>query len=87
MAKYKLGLAAFVLALGIAAAPGAQAAGVSSGAAAFTPIEQNVEAVRFCPITILCRKGTHAVCRYNSHRHKCVCHCVPRGPIGIKPLH
>ena len=87
MAKHKLGLAALVLALGIAAAPGVQAAGVSTGAGAFTPIESDVVAVRFCPIRILCKKGTHAVCRYNSYRHKCVCHCVPRGPIGIKPLH
>jgi len=80
MTKRKLGLASLMLALGIAAAPAVQAAGVSSGAGAFSPVESNVVAVRFCPITILCKKGTHAKCHYNSYRHKCVCHCVPKHP-------
>ncbi len=80
MTKHKLGLAALVLALGIAASAGAQAAGIASGAGAFTPVEQNVVPVRFCPITILCKKGTHAKCHYNSHRHKCVCTCVRNRP-------
>ena len=80
MAKHKLGLAALVLALGIAVSPGALAAGISTGAGAFSPVEQDVVAVRFCPITILCKKGTKAKCRYDSHRHKCVCHCVPSHP-------
>jgi hypothetical protein len=78
MTKRKLGLAALVLALGILAAPGAQAAGVSTGAGAFTPIEQTVVPVRFCPITILCKKGTHAKCHH--HHGKCVCHCVRNHP-------
>lgn len=80
MTKRRLGLAALVLALGIVVAPGGHAAGISTGAGAFTPIEGNVEAVRFCPITILCKKGTHAKCAYNKHRHKCVCRCVPNHP-------
>jgi hypothetical protein len=84
MRKHKLGLAALVLALGIAVVPGVQAAGISTGAGAFTPIDENVVAVKFCPIHILCKKGTHAVCKYNKHRHKCVCTCVRNGPIGIK---
>jgi hypothetical protein len=80
MTKRKLVLASLVLALGIAGASTAQATGISTGAGAFSPVGENLVGVRFCPITILCRKGTHAKCHYNTHRHKCVCRCVPNHP-------
>jgi hypothetical protein len=80
MTKRKLGWASLVLALGILAAPVGQAAGVSTGAGAFTPVDEDVVAVRFCPITIACKQGTKAKCTYNRHRHKCVCRCVPKHP-------
>jgi hypothetical protein len=87
MTKRKLGLAALVLALGIAAAPGAYAAGISTPGQAFSPVGENVEAVRFCPIRIFCVRGRVARCHYSPYLHRCVCRCVPRGPIGIKPVH
>jgi hypothetical protein len=80
MLKRKLGLALLVLELGIAAAPGASAAGISTPGAAFTPIDENVVAVRFCPVRIFCRRGTVARCHWSPRLHRCVCRCVPRFP-------
>jgi hypothetical protein len=80
MLKGKLALAAFVLSVGIAAAPGAFAAGVGGPNEGLATVGGNFEPVRFCPITIACRKYTHPKCHYSSSRHKCVCHCVPNHP-------
>jgi len=80
MSKRKLGLASLVLALGLAAAAGASAAGVATPGAAFSPAEENIVAARICPITILCRRGYKPYCHYSRLRHRCVCRCVPRYP-------
>ena len=80
MLKRKLGLALLVLALGIAAAPSASAAGMSTPGTAFTPIDENVAAVRFCPVRIFCVRGKVARCHWSPIRHRCVCRCVPRFP-------
>jgi hypothetical protein len=80
MAKRTLGLAALVLALGVAAVSGAYAAGMTTPSTNFTAIDRDVIAVRFCPIRILCKKGTVAKCHYSTSKHHCVCRCVPRHP-------
>ena len=79
MLTRKPSLASLVLVLGIAAASGASAAGVAAPGG-FSPIDENVVAARFCPITIACKIGKKPKCEYNKHRHRCVCRCVPRHP-------
>jgi hypothetical protein len=74
----KLATALFALALGIAVVTGAQAAGVAPPNDAVSTANDPVSGAKFCPIRILCKKGTVARCRYNTHLHRCVCHCVPR---------
>jgi hypothetical protein len=81
MAKRILVLASLVLALSVAAVSGAHAAGMTTPNANFTAIDRDVVAVRFCPITILCKRGTVGKCHYSTNRHHCVCHCVPRHPM------
>ena len=75
MAKGKLSLASIVLVLGIAAASGASAAGITTPGG-FSPSDENVVAARFCPVNIRCIKGTVPKCHFNPYRHKCVCRCV-----------
>jgi hypothetical protein len=74
----KLVIALFALALGFAVATGAHAAGVAPPNDAVSTASEAVTGARFCPIRILCKQGTVARCHYNTHRHHCVCRCVPR---------
>jgi hypothetical protein len=81
MFKRTLTLAAFMAVFAIAAASGAFATGIVMPNEGLATIGGNVEPVRFCPITIACKKGTKAKCEYNKKRHRCVCRCVPRHPM------
>jgi len=80
MFKRKLTLASLVLVLGIAALPGAHAAGIGGSSDAISAIEGDVVAARFCPINIQCKMGRKARCSYSKRQQRCVCRCVPRAP-------
>ena len=80
MLKRKLALASLVLALGMMALPGAQAAALGTPTESMSAIDGNVVAARFCPITIQCKIGRRAKCEYSKRQHRCVCRCVPKAP-------
>jgi hypothetical protein len=73
----RLFIAVLALSLGFAFASGAQAAGVATPNEALSTANEDLSGARFCPIQILCKKGTHARCHYSHAKHHCVCHCVP----------
>lgn len=79
MTKHKLGLAALVLALGVAVST-AYGAGMTTPGSNFSAVDRGVVEAKgkFCPIVIDCIKGKVGKCHYSTHRHRCVCKCVPR---------
>jgi hypothetical protein len=80
MTKHKLGLASLVLALGVAAVSTAYGAGMTTPGSNFSRVDSGVVEAKgkFCPIIIDCIKGKVGKCHYSTHRHRCVCKCVPR---------
>jgi hypothetical protein len=78
MRKHKLGLASLVLVLGVAAVSAAYGAAMTMPN--FSRLDSGVIEVKgkFCPIIIDCIKGKVGKCHYSTHKHRCVCKCVPR---------
>jgi hypothetical protein len=78
MRKHKLGLASLVLVLGVAGVSAAYGAAMTMPN--FSRVDSGVIEVKgkFCPIIIDCIKGKVGKCHYSTHKHRCVCKCVPR---------